>query len=164
MTRHAIRRRALLYVARYAKAHRVVYRTLGDGRFGHVAVAGGAIHTRANVRRVIEFHVRRRLKAINALPGDVFAARHVSGELLDFGLVGRDHLMAGHAEIHAGNARIRPLIHADMAIHALQAVRKMHFVRVSDGLHRLRADAEKFTDGVPDRSVRGSINVGGRHG
>ena len=75
MARHAIHRRIVLLVALNAKTHRVIHFALGHRLRVHVAVACGAIHARANVRRVIELHMRGRLESVNALPRNVLAAR-----------------------------------------------------------------------------------------
>src|SRR5665213_1476971 len=118
MARHAIHRRLLLLVATDTKTHRVIHGALGYGRLGHVTVAGGAVNPCADVRGMIEPHVRRMLKTIDSLPRDVFASRLIRGQLFDFRLVGGDHLMARHAEIYAWNLSIRPLIHSYVAIDA----------------------------------------------
>jgi len=136
-----------------AETHRVIDLTLGDGLRMHVAMAFRAIDAGANVRGVIEFHMRGRLKSVDALPGNVFAAGLIACELLDFRLVRGDHLMASHAEIDAGDARVRTLIDADVAIGALQAVCQVHFVRVGDGLYGFAAAAKKFLHGVGDRAM-----------
>ena len=74
MARHAIYGRVVLLVAFDAETHGVIDFSLGDGLRVHVAVAGGAIDAGANVRRVIELHMRGRLESVDALPGNVFAA------------------------------------------------------------------------------------------
>ena len=137
-----------------AKTHGVVHFSLGDRLRVHVAVALGAVHARANVRGVIELYVRGRLESVNALPGDVFSARAIGRELLDLGLVGGDHLMAGHAEIDAGDAGVGPLIDAHVAIGTLHSIREMHFVRVGDGLDGFCPRAEEFPDRFGDRAMR----------
>ena len=133
-----------------AKTHRMVHFSLGHRLRVHIAVARDAVHSRANVRRVIELHVRGRLESVNALPGNVFAARAVRCQFLDFRLVGGDHLVASHAEIDARDPGIRPLIHSHMAIGALHPVREMHFVRVGNGLDGFRTRTEEFPDRVAD--------------
>jgi len=122
MTRHTVHRDILLPVAIQAKAHRMIHLPLGYRLLPHVAMANRTIDSRTDVRRMIELHMRGRLKTVHALPGDVLAAGPVRRELLDLWLVRGDHLMAGHAEVDARNARIGPLIHAYMAIGALHAV------------------------------------------
>src|SRR5574337_620385 len=123
MTGDAIYRRLLLAMAIEAIAHRQVHGADSYGLLRQVAVALGARHASPNVRCVVELHMRRGLEPVDALPGDVFTSRQVSRDLLDFRLVGRDDLVAGHAEIDAGNARVRPLVDSRMAIRTLHAVR-----------------------------------------
>lgn len=120
-----------------AIAHIQIYFAFGGGLRGHIAMAGGALHSRANMRRVIELHVRRWAVVVHAYPRNLFAALRIRSDLLDLGVVGIDGLVTGHAECHAGNARIRPLIHTNVASLTLQAVREMDLVRIGDGLHRV---------------------------
>jgi hypothetical protein len=156
MARHAIHRRLLLLVAADTKSHRVIHGAFGHGRLGHVTVARRAIHASANVRCMIKLHMRRWFKAVDTLPRNVFSARLVGSQFLDFRFIGGDHLMTRHAEIDAGYPRIRSLIHSHMAINALQSIREMHFMRICDGLNRFCAHAEEFTHRVHCRRVRGS--------
>lgn len=143
----------MLLVTLKAKAHRVIDFALGDGLRRHVAVAHLAIDSRANVRRVIEFHVRRRLEAVDALPGNVLAAIEIRGDLLDLGLVRGDHPMAGHAEIDARDAGVGPLVDAHVAVDALQPIGEMHFVRESDRLNGRRSNAKVLANRVEDRGM-----------
>lgn len=141
------------------ETHRVIDFALRDGLCAHIAVTHGAIDARANVRRVIELHVRLRLEAVHALPGNVFAARFISSKLLDFRLIGGDHLMARHAEIDARDARIRTLIDSHMAIRALHSIAEVNFVGIGDGLDGSRADIKEIADGAGDRSMRWRENI-----
>jgi len=120
-----------------AKTHGEVDFSLGHRLLLHVAVANRAIHSCANVRRMIEFQVDGGLKIIDALPGDVLASRFVASQPLDFRFIGGDHLVAGHTKIDTRNTRVRPLINPDMALRALHAVRQMYFVGVRDWLDRV---------------------------
>jgi len=131
-----------------AKTHRVIHLALGDRLRVHIAMAFGAVHSRSNVRRVIELHVRGGLKSVNSLPWNVLASRAIGRELFDLRLVGGDHLMARHAEVDARDSGVRALIHADMAVRALHPIGKVHFMGVGDGLHRLGARAEEFPNRV----------------
>ena len=76
MARHALDRRFALLVAVDAIAHIHVHRSLRGRLFGHVAVTRRARHRGANVWRVIEPDVRRRVVVIHAHPGNflTFAA------------------------------------------------------------------------------------------
>ena len=73
MARHTIDGRVVLLVALNAETHGVVDFSLGYGLRVHVAVAGGAINAGADVRCVIELHMRRRFKSIHSLPRNVLA-------------------------------------------------------------------------------------------
>src|ERR1700685_1993067 len=84
---YAIHRGVVGPVALDAETHGVIDLTLGAGLRMHVAVALRAIDAGADVRGVIEFHMRGGLKAVDALPGDVLAAGLVGRQLLDFGLI-----------------------------------------------------------------------------
>ena len=154
MTRNAIYRRVLFPVTLHAKTHRVIDLTLGDRLRVHIAMAFGAVHSRSNVRRVIEFHVRGRLESVNALPRYVFAPCAVGRELFDLRFVGCDHLMARHAEIDARDSGVGTLIHTHMAVRALHPIGQMHFVRIGDGLFGLRARAEELPNRVADGAMR----------
>lgn len=156
MTGDAIHRGTVVPVALNAETHGVIHFSLGDGLRVHVAMAFRAIDARANVRRVIEFHVRGRVESVNALPWDVFTSGTICRKFLDFRLVCGDYLMAGHAEIDAGNARVRTLIDADVAIGTLHAVGEVNFVRVGDGLDRFAAPAEKFLHRIGHGAMRRS--------
>ena len=81
-------------------------------------------------------------------------------ELLNFGLVGGDDLMAGHAEIDAGDSRVGPLIDADVAVGALHAVGQMHFVRIGDGLNRLGSGCRKIPEPRRDTVRCSTVNTG----
>ncbi len=153
MTRDAIYRRVVLPVAFNAKTHGVVHFALGDRLRVHIAMAFDAVHSRANVRRMIELHMRGRLESVDTLPWNVFASSTIGCELLNLRLVGGDHLMAGHAEIDARDSGIRAQVNTYVAVRALHSVRQMHFVRVRDGLNRFVAGAEKF----PNRFGHGAM-------
>src|ERR1700734_2248911 len=129
-----------------AKTHVEIYFAFGCGLFGHVAVAGGTVDSGADVRRVIEAHMRRVTVAVDAHPGNFFAAGFVGGDFLDLRTVGGDGLVAAHAHGYTGNARLRALIHADVAKGTGQTFGEMDGVGVGDGLDRvLRMDVEEMS-------------------
>lgn len=134
MALFAIDRHVFRTVALNAVAHIQIYFVFGGGLRGHIAVAGGALHPRANVRCVIELHMSRLIVAVHAYPGNFFATLRISSDLLDLGLVGIDYLVAGHAERYAWNTRIRPSIHTSVASITLHPVREMDLVRIGNGL------------------------------
>ena len=156
MARRAIDGCFLEFVAVDAKSHGHVDRPHRHRALAHVTVAGGAVHTGAKMRRVIEIDVRRSGIIVDALPGDIFASLQICGHFLDFRFVRRDNLVASHAEVDAWDARVRPFIHADVAVRAVESVRKVNFVRERDGLHRLRVTAEEFHHRIAKIPVCGS--------
>jgi hypothetical protein len=153
MARHAINRNILRRVARNTKAHRVIHGPLRRRLFGHVAVASGAIDARTNMRRVIELHMRLGLKSVHAHPRDVLTLGLEIRHFLDFWFVGGDGDVARHAEIRAGNVRIRPAIDARVAEDALQTIRQMHLVRELNRLNGSGTNAEKFPHGCRGAAV-----------
>lgn len=158
MTRHAINRSVLLLMAIDTKPHRMVHFALRHRLLLHVAMANGAIHSRPDMRRMVELHVRGGLEAVHALPRDVLASRSVRREFLDLRFIGGDHLMAGHTEVDAWNSRIRALIDPNVALRTLHAVRQMNFMRISDRLDGFRANAKKFANSIVNRGMRRSEN------
>ena len=73
VTREAIVGRVLLPVAVHAEAHRVIHFPLGHRHLAQVAVAGCAVDAGANVRRVVEAHVRFVREAVDPLPRNLDA-------------------------------------------------------------------------------------------
>ena len=71
MARQAVGRGLPFGVTVHAIAHGQIDVALGDGLLRDVAVARRALHLCADVRRVIELHVRRRRVAVHALPRKV---------------------------------------------------------------------------------------------
>jgi len=134
MARHTIHRHLFLLVALDAISHRQVHFSLGHCLRGHITVACRALDARANMRRMIEFHVGRRLKVVDALPGNVLASRPVCSHFLDLGLIFGDYLVASHAEIDARNPCVRSLVDPYVAIHALETIGQMNFMRKGDWL------------------------------
>ena len=160
MARNAINRNFALLMARYAKAHRVIHCAHRHRLLRHIAVARGAVHSRANMRCVIEFHMRRLLKPVNALPRNILSFGLIRGDFLDFWIRGIDGDMARHAEVRAWKARIWSLFDAHVAKHALQLIRQVDFVRERDRLDGRGTNAEKFADRIGRRTVGRRINAG----
>src|ERR1043165_7886239 len=90
MTREAIVRRVLLPMTVHAESHRVIDGALGDRLLPEIAVALRAVDLRADVRRVVELHVRFLREAIHTLPGNLDALLRIRRHLLDQGTIGRD--------------------------------------------------------------------------
>src|ERR1700761_7680018 len=86
----AVDRDLFLGVAIEAKAHVHIYFAFRRGLLSQIAVAGGAIHFRANMRRVIKAHMCGLAVVVDPHPGNLFSPSLVGGNLLDLGPVGRD--------------------------------------------------------------------------
>ena len=119
MARGAIDRNVALCVAAKAIAHVQVHGTNRRDLLQQIPMAIRAGDARADVRCVIKLDVSRGAVVVNAYPGDVFTTRLVTGHFPDFRPIFGDHQMAAHAELHAGDGGIRPLIHASVADLAL---------------------------------------------
>jgi hypothetical protein len=119
-----------------------------------------ALNPRANVWRVVELYMRRRLETVHALPRNVLTPRLIGRELFYFRFIFGNYLVASHAEIDAGNPGIRALVHPNVTIRALHAIREMNFVRVSNWLDRHGARPEKFLHCVEGRAVGRCENPG----
>lgn len=131
-----------------AESHVHIHRAHGHGPLPHVAVAGDAVHFGPNMWGVDEPHMRGRAVIINALPLDIFAARQQGGHFFDFGFIGRNRLVARHAECDVGNAGDGALLDIDVAIHAFHPVGQVNLVRVSDRLHGSGVAVEEISNGV----------------
>src|SRR6185436_5059319 len=129
MAREAIVRRLLLPVAVHAEPHAVIDGVLGDRHLREVAVAGGAVDARSNVRRVVEAHVRLAAEAVDALPRDLDPLVRVVGHLLNQRLVGGDLAVADHAGLDARDAGDRPALHRLVAVGALRLFLDVRLVR-----------------------------------
>src|ERR1043165_8240956 len=101
MTREAIVRRVPLPMTVHAESHRVIDGALGDRLLPEVAVALRAVDLRADVRRVVELHVRLLRESVDALPGNFHALLRVRRHLLDQRTVGRDLAVADHEGLDA---------------------------------------------------------------
>ena len=160
VARGAIDRDVPLRVTFQAKAHIQIHGAHRRSLLQQVTVAVRTGDAGANVRGVIELNVSRRAVVVNTHPGDIFTARLVGGHFLDFRAVFSDHQVTTHAEFHAGNGRIRALIHASVAKLALQSAGEMHFVRESDWLSGLgRMPAHEIADGLSNAAMRRSEDV-----
>ena len=96
----------------------------------------------ADVRRVVELHVRRRRIAVDALPGEIDALLAHRGDQLDARPVGGDGVVADHAGAHARQPRHRPGGHAFVAVlGAGDLLADVDVVRELDRLHRAPAAA-----------------------
>jgi hypothetical protein len=135
-------------VALNAKTHRVTYNTLSRCHVGDVAMTGAALYfIVANVRRVIETHVRYRGESIHSLPRNILAAVVIVRNLLQLRLVLRHVLVAIPTFIYRWDFRYRSFLYTFMTI----GTHHFHFqnvdrVGVLHRLNRLGTDVEKLPD------------------
>ena len=144
MTSQAIVRCALLLVTTDTKMHRVIDNALGDRHRGEIAMASRAIDIGADMRRVIETHVRFFEESIHALPGHVFPALCMIPQRLNSWIRLLAQLfMTRHAEVHARDAGSRSGSDTSVAFPAFDSdfVDLMNFMREVDRLLRLGFDA-----------------------
>ena len=108
MAGQAIVGRAFLLMTIDAKLHRVIDHTLGDSHLSQIAVTRCAIDIRANMRRMIETHVRFIEKTIDALPRHVLSALCICAERLNARITGiADIFVTSHAKVDARNSCTR---------------------------------------------------------
>src|SRR5215212_169556 len=147
MTGEAVNGYLALFMTVHTEAHveidvAVRHRSLAD-----IAVAGGALDLGANVRRVIEPHMRLRRVAVDALPDEILAARAHRGELEDARPIGGDGVVADHARAHARQPGDRARRHRFVAIlGAADLLPDMDVVRELQRLLRGGTPAEKIAE------------------
>src|SRR5215813_2330303 len=100
----------------HAVAHAERYIALGHGLMRDVAMAGRALDVGADMRSVVELHVRRFRIAVNALPREIDAFVRHRGDLLNARLVRRDRGVTNQAGVDAGQTGPRSLGDALMAV------------------------------------------------
>ena len=147
-------------MARNAETHRVIHGTHRNRLLRHISMARRAIHSRPNMWRMIELHVRRGLKPVNTLPRDVLSLRLIRRDLLDFSIVGINRRMARRAYGDAWNRGVWPLVHADVAERTLQPARQMNLVCKGNRLDNFRMNVEKFSNCVRRGAVGRRIHAG----
>src|SRR5450631_3659171 len=119
-------------------------------------MAHGAINPGADVRSMVEAHVRRFAVVVNPHPGNLLTARLVRGNLLDLGTIGGNRLVATHADIHPGDPGLGALIHAYVAERTRQALSQMHGMSVGDWMDWMfRMNVQKIFDSRGCRRVCG---------
>jgi len=139
MARLAINGNVSLLMATQAIAHIQIYDARRCGLLRHVAMAGRALHSRTNVRGVIEPDMSGCAIVVHALPRNVLALRQIVGNFLDLRPILGNDAVAGHAETDVGNAGDRPLGDSHVTRLAHQAIREVRLVREGNRLHRLRS-------------------------
>ena len=157
VARQAIVGRALLLMTIDAKPHGVVHGPLGNRHLRKIAMTHRAIDTRADMRRMIETHVRFFKKSVDALPCQVFAALRVRTKQLNASItVIADGFMTTHADVDARNARTCASFYTGMTFDAFDAdfIECMNIVRKLDRLLRFGLDAEKVPRGISETRMR----------
>src|ERR1700674_3484434 len=151
MTRGAICRGSLRPMAANTKIHVQFLRLDRHRLLSHISVALLAIDSRANMGRMLESNVLRRIEPEHRLPGDVLFFGRISSNFLDLRIVGRNRLMARHTESDAGNSSVRPLSHPRVATSTLHAILKMNTMIKGDWLHRRGLPLEILSCGIDER-------------
>jgi len=159
MARHTISGRVLLLVTIHAEAHRVIDFADCYSLRGHVSMAYRAIHSRMDMRCMVESNVRCWRKAVNTLPGHILSAIAVGFELLNFRLICGNGLMAHHAYTDAGNPRLGPPVNAGMAIGALHTLSEVNLVRERNRLNWCFSPAKILPNGGENSPVFRRENI-----
>jgi len=134
MTCSAILRRVVLAVTTQTRSHVVLYKWLRGRCLCHIAVTPGALHPRAHVRCMLEFHQGGWIKTVNPLPWNLTPRGGKRGNFLDFRIAGSDFGVTQHALGYRRNCRARAGVGAAVTIQALQSVLNVNLMRVGDRL------------------------------
>jgi len=156
MTGKAVVGRALLPVAIDAKTHGVIHDALRHRHLRDLSVTSDAIDLRADVRRMVETHVRLFVESVDALPRHVFVPLCMVAQRLDtrIGLI-PEIFVTVHADIDTGNSGARALLNAKVAVGASDAdVGGMNLMRKIDRLLRLGSDVKKMFRGIAETAMR----------
>ena len=126
-------------------------RAASHGLLRLVAVTGRTFHLGANVRRVLEPHVRLRKICVDAIPVEIDPLGLHLGDLLNQRPIGRDLRVAGHTGVEPGQTGARPLLDRGMAVGADGALRQVNLVRERKRLRHLRGPrADELTNRLPE--------------
>jgi hypothetical protein len=120
MTDVAIHTNASGLVAVYTPSHRLIYFAPHAMHLANIPVTGGAIYSSLYVRLVRVICVRFRFEPVHALPGRLLFSLREGGQLLNFGALGLDGLVATHTRADVGNSRVGRLIHVLVAESAFE--------------------------------------------
>jgi hypothetical protein len=105
-----------------AKAHRLVDDAFGDRHLREISMTRSALHACADVRRVIEPHVRLFDESVYRLPGQLFAALRVVAQRLNPRIgFNADAFMTRHAEVDARETGARSALHSCMTFIAFDS-------------------------------------------
>src|SRR6516225_1432933 len=161
VTRGAVDGSPALFMTVQAETHLKVDHQDGYGLLRHVSMADLTIHARTNMWGVIETNMGLRNIVIDALPADIFTAREHRRHFLNLRFVFGDDLVASHADLDVGNARVRPGINANVAVQTLKPISEMDLVCIGDRLDRPGPAVEIVAQGAKQRAVSRS-EEGGR--
>ncbi|HEY5029404.1 MAG TPA: hypothetical protein VIK39_13420 [Candidatus Angelobacter sp.] len=147
-------------MATNAEIHVQIFCPHSHGLLRHIPVAFLAIDARADVWRMPESNVFRRIEPVHRLPGDVLFFGRITCQFLDLRIVGGNLLMTGHAEGDTGNSSVRTLCHPDVTTLALHAVLKMKPMIKRNRLQWCGLPLEVFFDGIKERCASRFENWG----
>jgi len=155
VTSHTVDRRLPFVVAIHAEAHRQLDVALSDRLLRDVAVARRALHLGADVRRVIELHVRLRGVPKHALPREVDAFLPHLGDLLDQRSIARDAVVTAHARPDAWKPRHWTCLHVLVTVLRTRNLPSdVHVVWELDRLYRGWPSAEEIVHRRSHRRLR----------
>src|SRR5687768_3606564 len=97
-----------------------------------------ALNLGADVRRVLEAHVRFRKVAVDAVPVEIDALGLHLGDLLDQRPIGGNLRVAGHAGVDARQPRAWPLLDPSMAVGTDGTVVEVNLMGKGKGLRDVR--------------------------
>ena len=105
-----------------AKAHRVVDDAFGDSHLREISMTRCALHACADMRRVIEPHVRLFDEPVYRLPRYLFAALRIVAQRLNPRIgFNADAFMTRHAEVDARETGARSALHSCMTFVAFDS-------------------------------------------
>src|SRR5687768_4262187 len=104
MTGEAINRRLALVMAVHTEPHVHIDIAFGNSALGDRTMTRRAVDLRADVRRMVEAHVRLGRVVEHAAPHEVLSAFTHRGDLTDALPIGGDGVMTDHARPHARQA------------------------------------------------------------
>jgi hypothetical protein len=100
------------------ETHRVVHNAFRDAHPGHIAMACCAVYLGAEVRSMVESHVRFICPPINSLPGNVFATTVVGQNFFDLRTIRERIDVAVPACPNVGNPGPRTSRHGNVTVRA----------------------------------------------
>src|SRR5258705_5970397 len=110
----------------HAESHMQIHVALRDRLARDVAVARGTLDAGADVRRMIEAHVRLVRVPVDALPAQVESFLLKRGDLLDQRSIGRNRAVARHADVDARQPCDRTFL--DRLVAVLRALQSFFYM------------------------------------